>query len=103
MQHLSARQTDLKPARRLTPTTTQEVSNLIQYLYHHNIDIAIANGGHSTVSGASNLDAGITLDLSSISSISLAADNFSVKIGPGTGWIDVYHLLDLKELTVAGA
>ena len=99
----SARQTDLKPLCRLSPTTSQETSNLVQYLYQHNVDFVVANGGHSTVPGASNLDGGITLDLSSISSISVAADNGSVRIGTGTRWRNVYRSLDPIGLTVAGA
>lgn len=75
----------------------------MQHLYQQNIDFAIVNGGHSTVLGASNLDTGITLDLSSISSISVAADNASIEIGTGTRWQDLYQLLDPKRLTVAGA
>jgi hypothetical protein len=75
----------------------------VQYLYQHNVDIVVANGGHSTVPGASNLDGGITLDLSALASISVAADNASVRIGTGTRWRDVYRSLDPIGLTVAGA
>ena len=99
----SVRQTDQKPACRLSPTTSQETSNFVQYLYHHNIDFVVANGGHSIVPGASNLDGGITLDLSSISSISVTTDNASISIGTGARWRDVYQLLDPIGLTVSGA
>lgn len=99
----SVRQADLIPACRLSPTNTQETSELVHYMHQHGTDFAINNGGHSTVLSASNLDTGITLDLSYIASISVAADNTSVKIGTGAHWHDVYRLLDPKGLTVAGA
>lgn len=66
----------------------------MQHLHHHSIDFAIANGGHSTVLGASNLDAVVTLDLSSISSISVAADKASVELGTGIRRLDMYQRLD---------
>jgi hypothetical protein len=75
----------------------------MHYLHQHRINFAVTNGGHSTVLGASNLDTGVTLDLSSITSISVGADNASLEVGTATLWHDVYRLLDPKGLTVAGA
>lgn len=101
-QYWSLTQTDLRPACRLTPTTSLEASQLIEYLNHNELDISITSGGHSTVLGASNLPAGITLDLSALSSVSISADNSSVSLGPGTRWLDVYKELDPYGMTVAG-
>lgn len=102
-QYWSTAQSDLRPACRLTPTTTQHTSDFLRYLHDHAIDFAIANGGHSTVLGASNLDTGITLDLSHLASISAAEDEGSVTIGTGARWSDVYNRLDPLGTTVAGA
>lgn len=92
-----------RPACRLTPSNSHETSQLIQYLSEHDIDIAIVSGGHSTTVGATNLDSGVTLDLSALSSIIISSDRFSVTFGPGTRWLQVYEHLDPHGLTVAGA
>lgn len=98
----STTQADLKPACRLTPTTSLEASQVIEYLNRHKLDISITSGGHSTVVGASNLNAGITLDLSALSNISVSPDNSSVTFGVGTRWLDVYKKLDPYGLIVTG-
>ena len=63
---------------------------------------SIASGGHATAYGASNLDAGITLDLGALNSVSLAADASYIDVGTGARWLDVYQVLDPFGLTVAG-
>lgn len=99
----SVTQAVARPECRLTPTTTLEVSQLVQYLSQHEIDVAITSGGHSTVVGATNLHAGVTLDLSALSAISLAEEQSTVTFGPGTRWLDIYQRLDPLGMTVAGA
>lgn len=101
-QYWSTTQNELKPACRLTPRTSIETSQLIEYLNQHKLDISITSGGHSTVLGASNLNAGITLDLSALSDIAISSDNSTVKFGSGTRWVDVYKKLDPYGLTVTG-
>jgi hypothetical protein len=75
----------------------------MQHFHLHKTDFAIANGGHPTAFDASNLDAIVTLDLSSISSKSVAADKASVERGTDICRLDMYQLLDSKEFTVAEA
>ncbi len=66
------------------------------------MQFAISSGGHATAFGASNLNDGITLDLSRLNTVSLAPDRSYVDIGTGARWLDVYQMLDPVNLTVAG-
>lgn len=102
LQYWSTTQNDLRPTCRITPTTSLETSQLIKYLNQHKLDVSVTSGGHSTIIGASNLNAGITLDLSALSNISISSDNSSVSFGSGTRWFDVYKKLDPYGLTVTG-
>ena len=72
-------------------------------LHSNELDFSIVSGGHGTADGASNLDGGITLDLSSLSAVSTSPDKSLVLIETGARWVDVYESLDQQNITVAGA
>jgi FAD/FMN-containing dehydrogenase len=76
------------------------VSQLVDF--GDDVKFAISSGGHATAFGASNVDDGITLDLSALDSVSLASDRSYVDVGTGARWLDVYRALDPWDLTVAG-
>lgn len=59
-------------------------------------------GGHSSNTGASNIEAGVTIDLSRLAKISLTDDGGAVWLGPAARWSDVYSVLEPNGLTVAG-
>ena len=73
------------------------------YLHKHDVGFAIVSGGHGTATGASNVDAGVTIDLSALSAVSVASDKSLVSIGSGARWEDVYKFLDPTGITIAGA
>lgn len=60
----TSQQADIRPACRLTPRNTQDTSEIMQHLHKHETDFAVVSGGHGTADGASNIDHGVTLDLS---------------------------------------
>ncbi|KAJ9604773.1 hypothetical protein H2200_010888 [Cladophialophora chaetospira] len=100
----AANQADLTPTCRFAPTSSDEVSQFIIHLidFDERIHFSIVSGGHATAFGASNLNGGITLDLSSLGSVTLADDRSYVEIGTGARWADVYELLDPLGLSIAG-
>lgn len=75
----------------------------MRYLHKHDIDFAVASGGHGTAIGASNIARGVTLDLSSLSAVSYSHGKSSITVQPGARWKDVYELLDDQKVTVTGA
>lgn len=104
-RYWASNQADSQPNCRLVPRTSEDVSSLISQLVHleEGVKFAIASGGHHTAEGASNLDDGITLDLSGLDSIALAADHSFVEVGTGARWLDVYQYLGPRGLMVSGA
>ena len=72
-------------------------------LYEHDVNFAIVSGGHSVLVGASNIQSGVTLDLSRLSRIVVSHDLVSTEVGAGARWYDVYKTLELKNKTMAGA
>lgn len=54
------------------------------------------------MAGASNIDHGVTIDLSNLSEVTLVDDDQAVWLGPGARWRDVYDTLALHGLTVSG-
>ena len=87
------------------PRTSEDVSSLVSQLANLEEDVkfAIASGGHHTAEGASNLDNGITLDLSGLDSIALALEHSCIEVGTGARWLDVYQYLETRGLMVSGA
>ncbi|KAL1959377.1 hypothetical protein VTO42DRAFT_2180 [Malbranchea cinnamomea] len=63
---------------------------------------AVRSGGHSDVPGASNIEGGITIDMSKLNEVSVSRDKSTVYIGAGAKWGDVYRTLDELELSVIG-
>lgn len=64
---------------------------------------AIRSGGHSTVAGAANINAGVTIDLRSLNAIHVVPNQTVTSVGAGTIWNDVYEKLIPMNLTVLGA
>lgn len=63
---------------------------------------AVRGGGHAPFAGANNINDGITIDLSSLSSVVLTKKDTELQIGGGAHWGQVYPVTDAKGLTVIG-
>lgn len=98
----------LEPDCIVTPTSSKEVSVIIKALgnIHSKTPqlslFAVRGGGHAQVTGASNDNHGVTIDLRSINSLSLNSDKTVASIGGGAIWNDIYEQLDPLNLTVLG-
>jgi FAD/FMN-containing dehydrogenase len=96
------KQSSLIPALRIEPSNAQEVSEILKILVEENCHFAIKSGGVARAAGSSNADAGVTIDLVRLNGVEIAEDRKSVKLGPGSRWLDVYSRLDPHGLTVLG-
>ncbi|KAF2670714.1 FAD-binding domain-containing protein [Microthyrium microscopicum] len=94
---------DYSPHCRVTPRDAKDVSIALKLFGKHQTPFAVKSGGHSFLSGASNINNGITLDLSRLNSIKLSEDKQSVRLGPGATWKEVYQVLEPLGLTALGA
>lgn len=97
------------------PETSQDVSTAVRVLTAANISadsdchFSIRSGGHASFAGAANIEGGVTLDLSNLDTIFLAAAEGTqtsaplVSVGVGAAWGAVYSFLDPLNLSVSGA
>nr|OQO20144.1 hypothetical protein B0A51_13359 [Rachicladosporium sp. CCFEE 5018] len=92
----------LTPGCRFTPHGVQDVQLAINHLILTNTSFAIASGGHSSNTGASNIDAGVTVDLSRFDEVTITDEGNAVWLGPGARWSDVYGKLEQEGLAVSG-
>ncbi|KAE9984403.1 hypothetical protein BLS_002433 [Venturia inaequalis] len=63
---------------------------------------AIRSGGHNPLTESSNINGGITLDLSFMKQVDVSRDRLSVDIGPGNRWQEVYTRLGTQFLGTSG-
>lgn len=67
---------------------------------------AVRSGGHASFAGAANIEGGVTIDLSGLSSITLTPGEGSapptLSVGVGSTWGSVYAHLDPLHLGVSG-
>ena len=101
-RYWSATQSGLEPACRIKTENTCEVSQVVRLLRDHDASFAVVSGGHSVLVGASNIETGITLDLSQFTSIAVSDGLRVTEIGAGARWAEVYKTLEPLNLTVAG-
>ncbi len=101
----------LSPGCIFTPTSAQDVSEAVAILsglsvlgsnFNLGCQFAIRSGGHTPWAGASNINAGVTIDMSSINQVTVSADQSYTSVGPGNRWVDVYLKLDALGLAVPG-
>lgn len=101
----ASNQIDLQPCCRIVPTTSIETAATVHAFQHERIPFAVESGGHSSITGASNIHGGVTLDLSSLASISLSPDGDILTVGAGARWLEIYEFLERenRSLSVNGA
>ena len=99
----SFQEASLAPACIVTPQSAQDVSEAISIISGlGSCDFAIKGQGHAPAAGFANINAGVTIDMSKLSSVSVTADHTVASVGAGATWLDVYVFLDPLGLQVAG-
>lgn len=108
-EYFTAQQAALKPCCWLLPESKEDVAFALHILSGVNASFAIKSGGHAILTGASNVDGGVTVDLSRLSHVEVLGDpdtvgeaDVYVKVGAGARWGKVYTTLLEKGLAVAG-
>ncbi|KAJ0120688.1 FAD binding domain-containing protein [Diaporthe amygdali] len=81
-----------RPSCIVKPSSTAEVSSVVKILQSSSSAFAIKSGGHATNSGFSNIDGGVTLDLTSLNSVSIVEDGdlVTASVG-GIGFFALQH------------
>ncbi|EFX00462.1 FAD-binding domain containing protein [Grosmannia clavigera kw1407] len=101
-QYWSQQQALTLSACRFTPASATDVSLAVLTLRVTSCQFAVKSGGHAAFAGASNIDAGLTIDLSGLNGITVSQDQSQTSIGAENLWYDVYTHLDPMNITVIG-
>ena len=100
--YFSAQEEELTPSCIVSPTSTEDVSLIIQTIAAHQAKFAIRGGGHTLNSGAANINQGVTINLRSMRNVTVNSDRSLVSIEGGAKWADVYPMLDALNLSTSG-
>jgi FAD/FMN-containing dehydrogenase len=87
----------------MAPETSQDVSEAVSILSSiSSCRFAIKGQSHAPAAGFANINAGVTIDMTGLSSVTVNADYTVASVGAGATWLDVYVYLDPLGLQVAG-
>jgi FAD/FMN-containing dehydrogenase len=99
----SKQESTLHPACILQPTTSHDVSSALKIIStHKDCRFSIKGHGHAPAAGFANANGGVTIDMTTLSSVSLNKKSTIASIGAGAKWLDVYQHLDGSGVQVAG-
>ncbi|KAI0097316.1 FAD binding domain-containing protein [Nemania sp. FL0031] len=84
------------------PSTTQEVSAVVQTLTTHQCPFGIKSGGHGIFPGANSVRNGVTVDLGNMNTTTYNAESKTASIQPGSRWRPVYETLAEYGVAVTG-
>ena len=100
--YFSLQESQVSPAAILRPQTTKQVALAVKILAASSTQFAIRSGGHCSFAGSANAQDGITIDLRDLNRIDVNKENFTVNVGTGASWGEVYRTLEPMGLSVPG-
>lgn len=102
----SLQEATLQPSCIVTPKTSAQVAEAVTILVSNSdckdVNFAIKCQTHAPAAGFANIDGGVTIDMTGLSSITTNEDHSVASVGAGASWIDVYTALDPLGKSVAG-
>ncbi|KAF2119054.1 hypothetical protein BDV96DRAFT_487952 [Lophiotrema nucula] len=99
----SLQEARLSPACIVTPESAADVAKAVATIVGAgNCDFAIRGQSHAPAAGFANIEAGVTIDMRKLGSISVNLDSSVAHVGAGASWLDVYTYLDTLNVSVAG-
>ncbi|MCJ1396412.1 hypothetical protein MMC18_009302 [Xylographa bjoerkii] len=99
----SLQEASLFPACIFVPKTSQDVAEAVSIISGiESCHFAIKGQSHAPAAGFANINAGVTIDVTSLKSVTVNNDNTVASVGAGASWLDVYLYLDALGLSVAG-
>ena len=96
----------LQPSCIVTPDTSAQAAQIVTILVSDSackdVDFAIKCRTHAPAAGFANINRGVTIDMTGLSSVSVNNDHSVAMIGAGASWLDAYTYLDPLGRSVAG-
>ncbi|CAI7611914.1 unnamed protein product [Penicillium glandicola] len=84
------------------PQSSAQLADGIVALANADAQFAVRGGGHMGIRGSNNINDGVLIVMSNLTTLDLSEDQSIVSIGPSHRWSDVYEYLQKFELTAAG-
>ncbi|KAJ5546162.1 hypothetical protein N7494_003747 [Penicillium frequentans] len=84
------------------PKSSEELATGLKALVAANAEFAVRGGGHMGIRGSNNIDGGVLVVMSNLTTLELNHDKSIVSVGPAYRWKDVYAYLGKYNLTAAG-
>ncbi|KAF4945264.1 hypothetical protein FGADI_12084 [Fusarium gaditjirri] len=99
----SKQESALHPNCVLQPTTEHDIAATLKIITaHKDCKFSIKGHGHAPAAGSANSNDGVTIDMTTLSSVSLNKESTIASIGAGAKWLDVYEHFDGSGVQVAG-
>ncbi|KAI1111766.1 FAD binding domain-containing protein [Nemania sp. NC0429] len=92
----------LEPYCIVLPSTTQEISTVLQTLTSRQCNFGIQSGGHGVFANANSIRNGITIDLGNMNKTRYNAESKTASIQPGSRWKSVFETLAKYGVAVTG-
>ncbi|OAA79999.1 FAD binding domain protein [Akanthomyces lecanii RCEF 1005] len=86
----------------VTPTSAYDMSAIVKLLTTQQCQFAVKSGGHNPNPGFNNIDKGVSIDLRSLNSTSLAQDRSYVSLGTGLSWGHAYAAFEKDKVAFTG-
>ncbi|CAH0046905.1 unnamed protein product [Clonostachys solani] len=96
------KQREVTPACRVEPSSTADVSEILELLTTHWCRFAVKGGGHAQAVDASNSVGGVTIDLHRMDRVDISQDRTRANLGPGLVLGEAYSALEPYNLTFVG-
>ncbi|KAJ5355823.1 hypothetical protein N7517_010432 [Penicillium concentricum] len=84
------------------PQSSAQLADGIVALVNANAQFAVRGGGHMGIRGSNNINDGVLIVMSNLTTLELSEDQSIVSIGPSHRWSEVYGYLQSFGLTAAG-
>ncbi|KAJ5757808.1 uncharacterized protein N7511_006502 [Penicillium nucicola] len=84
------------------PQSSQQLAEGIKALSGANAEFAVRGGGHMGIRGSNNINDGVLIVMSNLTTLALNEDQSLVSVGPSYRWKDVYSYLENYDLAAAG-
>lgn len=100
--YYSAQEDALTPSCIANPSCTEDVATIVKFCAIEDVQFAVRGGGHTSNTGAANIDNGITINLRNISQVTVNKEKNFVSVGGGAKWGEVYPVLDALNISTSG-
>ncbi|KAK1141144.1 hypothetical protein N8T08_009311 [Aspergillus melleus] len=92
----------LSPGCVFRPQSSDQLSQGLQALVDADAQFAVRGGGHMGIQGSNNIDDGVLIVMSNLTTLELSEDQSILSVGPAYRWSDVYAYLGKFGLAAAG-